>query len=247
MRRSSRSSASRKSRSSAKRMPNVCTHVQRGISSAQPGGISSSHAKPSKRATGRSATYASDPSASTARSSCSRRGGGTPLEGWTGGDLPRKSAGLLAAAVGETHPRLHPTLDQLADHPQAVHGRELLALAASARLVAHRYLVDLIAAGEHLARDLRLDVEARRAEVQGPEDVGSHHLVAGHDVREPRVEQEVGDESDTFVAHHIPEAERRMRLEAARPEDDVDLVLDQGLEQLAEVARVVLEVGVHDR
>ena len=95
-------------------------------------------------------------------------------------------------------------------------------------------------------RDLRLDVEAARSQFERAEDVRPHHLVAGHDVAQVTVEEQVGDQRHAFVAHHVPEAEGRMGFEPARAEDDVSLAVEDRLEQPGDVRRVVLEVGIHD-
>ena len=128
----------------------------------------------------------------------------------------------------------------------AVEGRQLLALVARAGGVADRDLVDPLARLQHARRDLRLDREPALAEPQRAEQLGAHRLVTGHHVRDPAVVEHVRGHRDRLVAHHVPEAERRLGRPRARAEDDVRLAREQRLEHGAEVGRRVLEVGVED-
>ena len=64
-----------------------------------------------------------------------------------------------------------------------------------------------------------------------------HRLVAGHDVGDPAVVDHVRRERHALVAHHVPEAERRVARPRARAEDDRALAGEQRLEQRAEIGR----------
>ena len=107
--------------------------------------------------------------------------------------------------------------------------------------------MDPLARAEDARGDLGLDREASLAERQRAEELRAHRLVAGHDVRDPAVVEDVGRHRDGLVPHHVPEAERRLRRPGARAEDDVSLARDERLEDVGEVGGAVLEVGVEDR
>src|SRR3954462_4188802 len=84
--------------------------------------------------------------------------------------------------------------DERAKHAPAVGRGQLLPRLVRPRLVVNRHLEDLLTAIQQPRCDLGLDVEAARRERERLEHVGPDHLVAGHEVAQVHVEQDVGRE-----------------------------------------------------
>src|SRR5262245_61430275 len=138
------------------------------------------------------------------------------------------------------------TAEERPHDSQPVERGQLLPLLAAAGAVGDRHLVDPDASREQPRGDLGLDREAALAETERAEELGPHRLVPRHQVGDPAVVDDVREERDGAVADDIPEAVRRVRLEAANAEDGVGDAVAQRPEQHRQIVGRVLEVGVQD-
>src|SRR5436189_6290145 len=105
-------------------------------------------------------------------------------------------------------------------------------------------------AGE-LAGELDFDPEAPLAEAGGDagEELAAEHFVAGFHVRQVEAGFPVREPGDHLVGELMPVgADRAFDVAETAAEDDVGLILEDGLEEGAEILRVVFHVGVlhHD-
>jgi hypothetical protein len=123
---------------------------------------------------------------------------------------------------------------------------DLLALLAAPRAVADRHLVGADPAAQQLAGHLRLHAEAARADVERAVELDRHQLEAGLQVTDVGVEQHVRRHRDALVAHHVPEAVGAVAAEGAIAVDHGGPPVEHRVEQLGDVLRVVLQVGVED-
>src|SRR3954468_14593792 len=146
-------------------------------------------------------------------SSRGRTGSGCGAAALPGTWSAEVSGGASAARDAATHERLQ--------YPEPVGRGELLPVLAGAGLVAHRHLVDALTLLDQPRRDLGLDVEAARLQRERAEDVGADRLVAGHQVAQVDVEENVGSERHALVAHHVHERVARVAVEGAHAEDRV--------------------------
>src|SRR5690242_3431075 len=105
-----------------------------------------------------------------------------------------------SATVTRTSATGDPAAHQRPDHAEAVERCELLAFLGRARAIVHRNLEDPLAVLNEPGGDLRLDREPSRLQRQAPEDVGPDHLVAGHDVVQVDVEENVARQRDALVS-----------------------------------------------
>src|SRR5829696_9353205 len=133
--------------------------------------------------------------------------------GWSGG--PAGASGASCAPSGG--PAARPLLstpapspstaqaaaDESADHAYAVLCGQLLALLRAARLVVHRHLEDLLAGLQQAGGDLRFDREARCPQRKPLEDVCANGLMAGHQVAQVDVEEDVRGQCDGAVAQDV--------------------------------------------
>ena len=94
--------------------------------------------------------------------------------------------------------------------------------------------------------DLRLDPEAAFPKRQRAEELRSHRLVAGHDVRERAAVEDVRRGGDALVPESVAQLAGGVHREAARAEDAVGVAFEERRQQQREVGRVELEVGVDD-
>ena len=89
---------------------------------------------------------------------------------------------------------------------------------------------------KQLGRDLGLELEPVRMEVERTRQFEWHDLVPGLHVRQVAVVQDVGDQCDEAVAHDVPEAVRRVVRERARSVHDRGTLILEGCQERAEVA-----------
>jgi CDP-glucose 4,6-dehydratase len=122
----------------------------------------------------------------------------------------------------------------------------LLALVAAAGLVAHGDLEDSLAPLDQASGDLRLDGEALLAQGEGAEQLGLDHLLAGHEVAQVDVEQQVRRQRHAAIAHDVEEGVAGEAIERPHAEGRVRRACEQRGEQVVQVRRLVLQVGVED-
>ena len=99
----------------------------------------------------------------------------------------------------------------------------------------------------HLGRHLRLESEAVALEANSLDDLAAEDFVADLHVGQVQVGQHVREEREPLVRQRMPEIEDPVLLaDEPRAEDDVGLILDDRLDELGILRRVVFEVGVLD-
>ncbi|EAU68603.1 hypothetical protein STIAU_8807 [Stigmatella aurantiaca DW4/3-1] len=149
---------------------------------------------------------------------------------WTGNGLARHRV------FGDDVECAHPVLPA-----------NLLALLVGAAVVADGHLVHAPAAAGDLRGDLGLEAEPLFLHPDGFQHLGAEGLVAGLHVREVQARGHVGEGGEHVVHHRVPEVEHPARRAGeAAAVDDIRLAIEDGLDDLGDVPRVVLEVRVLD-
>src|SRR5579864_4240743 len=151
------------------------------------------------------------------------------------------SARTAVRARRETAPQ------ERAEHAEAIDRGELLPLLGGASPVVHRDLEDPLPPLHQPGRDLRLDGEARGAQRKALEDVGPNHLVAGHDVVQVHVVEQVAGERDALVSEYEEERVAGVPVERPNPKARVRSTVHERWHEQRKVAWVIFEVGVEDR
>jgi hypothetical protein len=98
-----------------------------------------------------------------------------------------------------------------------------------------------------LGGQLGLEAEAVGADRDALQDVGAERLVARLHVGQVQVRAHVGDERQDAVPDHVPEEQHAARAtDEARAEHHIGMAVEDGLDELGVVGRVVLQVRVLD-
>src|SRR6516165_2551401 len=132
------------------------------------------------------------------------------------------------------------------DAPEDAEGvfpSDLLSLCIGPPIIRDPDLKDAAAGFCYLGDDLNIKAEAVLLDLDPLDVFPTKDLVASLDVCEIEVGEDVGKQGEHAVADPVPEIEHPMRLaaEETRAEDDVCPVLEDGLEELGVLGRVVFE------
>ena len=150
----------------------------------------------------------------------------------TGAPAPRPERRRRTSTHGESRQR---TSVPITRNPST--RRQLLALLVGARAIVHGNLEDPLAALHQPGGDLGLDRKAGRAQRKAAEHVCPDHLVAGHDVVQVHVEEDVARERDALVPEHEQERVAGVPVECPHSEARVRAAVEQRRHQQREVAR----------
>src|SRR5512147_87186 len=123
---------------------------------------------------------------------------------------------------------------------------DLFSLLVSPAPVADAHLIDPEVAARDFDGDLGLEAKAVLFNRDGLDHFAAEYLVTSLHVREVDVGKAIGEQGQEPVANRVPEVEDAVRAaaEEAGTVDDVSFSLDERIEEMRILRRIVLEVRV---